>query len=393
MEKDRIIECIAQENWEHFCEAIEQTKEARTGKKIIIFGAGVLGMQFAYTLELQRITEFLFCDNNPTKWGTSVCKRTVISPMELEGKKDRYYIFIAIENYYDCMKQMEELGYCTDEEIMNLKNCSERKLVKDFREDMNASSIIMGDCFLCNISFCDKMKTSLAELLHSKDIVKVMALNGIYMRMYYNLLLMCLDGMETVKKVNIMLGVDIFASKYPLYTKNQHVNLFKVLRKISGSNLAEIDSFEREIEKRAEGSGIIDDNSVQRTEHQTKKEIEQGCRIYFKLNYLYKLSEDTESIQYLDRMLEECRSREIEINFIIMPVNYEVAEKYFGSQFYERYEANVQILKRHIENGKGKCIDLSYFLKKDDFIWIKNLQEGIKEEGRKKIAEEVRKII
>ena len=39
MEKDRIIECIAQENWEHFCEAIEQTKEARTGKKIIIFGS------------------------------------------------------------------------------------------------------------------------------------------------------------------------------------------------------------------------------------------------------------------------------------------------------------------------------------------------------------------
>ena len=47
------------------------------------------------------------------------------------------------------------------------------------------------------------------------------------------------------------------------------------------------------------------------------------------------------------------------------------------------------VLQRHIINGKGSILDLSYLLPQGDFICLRSTNEGILEHGRKLIAEKI----
>ena len=49
--EDIVIECIAEESFNNFCEIVDATSILRQDKQIVIFGAGIMGMQFAYTLQ------------------------------------------------------------------------------------------------------------------------------------------------------------------------------------------------------------------------------------------------------------------------------------------------------------------------------------------------------
>lgn len=45
--EDIVIECIAEESFNNFCEIVDATSILRQDKQIVIFGAGIMGMQFA----------------------------------------------------------------------------------------------------------------------------------------------------------------------------------------------------------------------------------------------------------------------------------------------------------------------------------------------------------
>lgn len=381
---NRLIECVAKENYDNFCQAVLKTSRARKDKKIVIFGAGILGLQFCYTLKSLGIQEFVFCDNDSKKWEKKVGDKLVISPKELVDNQDEYFVFLAIENYFSCMQQLEQMGYTEGKEWYNLTNCSERKLIKHFSEDCDADTLILGDCTSVNISVTDEMKKSIADLLYQKNKVKVLGMNGIYMRLYYNIFLMNLCKMSSLKKTLILLDLSIFYGKYHLFSKNQHVEVVKALQNISEIDTEEAKEFAEIVENRSENSIIDIGTSPNREDNLSEQRIEQERRIHMKLNYLYRLQEDSESIQYLDKMIEKCVREEIENIYVIMPVNYEMGEQYFGDVFYQKYEAIRDIVIKHIAERKGKTLDLSYVLKKDDFICLRSTNEGIREQGRKK---------
>ena len=56
--EDIVIECIAEESFNNFCEIVDATSILRQDKQIVIFGAGIMGMQFAYTLQQLGIILF-----------------------------------------------------------------------------------------------------------------------------------------------------------------------------------------------------------------------------------------------------------------------------------------------------------------------------------------------
>lgn len=391
--KNRRIECVAKENYDNFCHAMLITSDMRKGKKIVIFGAGILGLQFGYTIESLGMEEFIFCDNDSTKWGKRNGDRLVVSPEEIAEKQDEYFVFLAIENYHACMQQLEEMGYREGNEWYNLTNCSERKLIKDFSRDWEADTLILGDCTAVNISISDEMKDSIADLLYRKNKVKVLGMNGIYMRLYYNIFSMNLCKMPALKKTVILLDLSIFYGKYHLFSKNQHTGVVRELQKISGIDTEEAVEFVKIVESRSENQIMDVGISPNREEHLSEMRIEQERRMHMKLNYLYRLQEDAESIQYLDWLLAECEEKEIENIYVIMPVNYKMGERYFGDTFYQRYEAIRDVVTKHIAEGKGKVLDLSYALGQDEFICLRSTNEGIREMGRKKIAALIEEIL
>lgn len=385
--KPKVIECIAKENYDNFCNAIMKTEKLRIGKKVVVFGAGILGLQFANTLLSLGADDFIFCDNDKNKWGRKICNTQIFSPDIITNGNKKYYVFLAIEDYSECAEQLEESGYQQGCDWFNLTNCSEMKLVEDYKKDLNAEILILGDCTTTTISIEDEIKLSLKDLLYKENKVKVLAMNGMYMRAFYNVLLMSLDKMDAIKKLVILLNLDIFGNKYHLLSKNQHENVFEEIYKTFGGDDIEINNFMNAMKERRENTNIFNYVSPNRDENLSESKIEQGRRIHLKLNYLYDLIEDNESMQYLDKMMYKCLECNIKSYFVFMPVNWELGEKYFGNIFFEKYNEIKDTIYDHIIDKKGKVLDLSYFLTLDDFIYLRSTNEGIREMGRKKIAQ------
>lgn len=384
--KSKVIECIAKENYDNFCDAVRKTKSLWKSRQIVIFGAGILGLQFANVLRSQMINDFIFCDNDGNKCGKAINEVQVFPTESIIKNSGKYFVFLAIEDYFECAKQLEKSGLQQGLDWYNLKNHSEMKIVEDFKKDLNAQILVMGDCTATNVSIEDKMKSSLKDLLYRKDEVKVLAMNGTYMRAFYNIFLMCLNQMNLLRKAVILLGLDIFESKYHLLSKNQHEEVFKEMYEFSNIQNIEVEDFMQAIKERGKNVKIFNFVSPNRTENLSDSKIEQERRIHLKLNYLYDLVQDTESVKYLDKMLSECLKRDIKLYFVLMPVNWEMGEKYFGNRFYKKYNQIKDVIYDHIIERKGRILDLSYFLTEDDFICLRSTNEGIKEDGRKKTA-------
>lgn len=377
---------VAKENYSNFCEVYKKTLPYRKNKKTIIFGAGIMGLQFGYAIKALGDRDFLFCDNNSEKWGKEIAGRKVISPTELRGNKDKYFVFLAMERYEACALQLEELGYCKDVDWTNLSNYSEKKLIEDFQKDDEAEIVILGDCAANVISLKDEYKMSLAELLYDKGKVKVLALNGLYMRAYYNILLMCLEKMKDVKKIVLLLDAGIFQEKFCYYSGNQHVRVMEALQEISRGKGSESIAFLEEARKRECTENLLSQTSPNRTENISGEALEKERKMHMRLNYLFPVKTETESFRYLELFVKECVFRGVEMLGVIMPVNNEMGEGYFGGAFYEKYEKISKEIADYIEQNGGVVSDLSYALKHMEFISIRSTNEGMTADGRNKVA-------
>ena len=156
--------------------------------------------------------------------------------------------------------------------------------------------------------------------------------------------------MKRLKRLVILLNLDIFGESYHLFPSNQHSQTMLRLLEQFGGDSPEAEAFAGDIKHR-------------------------------------------ESIRYLDRMLEECRKLEIENLYIFLPVNHKIGELYFEKRFYEKYDAIRDAIAQHIANANGRLADFSYTLDDNDFIRLRSSNEGLRENGRIKLATEIRKFI
>lgn len=387
-ETEPLIECIAKECYDNFCKVVKKTKQLRKDKQIVIFGAGIMGMQFAYTLLQLGINDFIFCDNNSEKWDTMLIGKPIKNPLFIQDI-GRYFVFLAMENYEQCANQLEMMEYRKGKNWLLLTNSSGNKMLESFEEKNDATRLVLGDCIVSNVSIREDDKTSIGELLNRKNTVKVLALNGLYMRGYYNILRLCKRKIKYLKEVYILLNVDIMSGRYFLLPKNQHSDIMRELYKKSEFSDEEMTEFLDIIAEREKNTNILDMSTPNRNGSLSTEEIEKQRRIHMKINFLYRISENTESIEYLERILDFCRNDNVKIIFVIMPINYEAGYKYFGDTFKVRYEKIISVLQKYIIKGKGEVLDLSYLLQEKDFICLRSVNEGIREHGRKKVAAKI----
>ena len=195
--------------------------------------------------------------------------------------------------------------------------------------------------------------------------------------------------MSQLETVYLLLNVDVMCNRYFLYPKNQHSKIMKELYEKADVSDEEMSEFIDIAVDREKKVGILDISSPNRQSNLTENEIENQRRVHMKLNFLYKISENTENMEYLDAMLDFCRINNIKITYVIMPINYEMGETYFGEEFKVRYNQIITVIRRHIEKGRGEILDLSYLLTKKDFICIRSTNEGIRALGRKLISDKI----
>ena len=105
-----------------------------------------------------------------------------------------------------------------------------------------------------------------------------------------------------------------------------------------------------------------------------------------KMNYLFKLREETEGVVYLKKIIRLFNELDIPITLYIPPVNYEQGARYFSSDFKTQYEANFGKLFQYLDNDdlKYSVIDASYLLNDIDFAAANTIDETSNYIGRKK---------
>lgn len=379
--KHKILECISKKKYDIFEKMILSHKAALSSRTIVIWGAGVLGIQFSMVLKKFCDKEFFFCDNDPQKWGKTKMETKILSPQALENKSSEFFIFLAIEEALDCALQIQNMGYKNGCDWCNLDDEVQKNFVLNFTENTDAECLVFADCISENVSIEDAEDGSIGDNLNLNCSTKIVSLNGLYMRAYYNLLAVLSAKMKNLKTVMFLIDLSTFAPRVHLLKGNQHANLMKLIFGREGTLEEEQRQFLQETEKRSstlafEGVANIRNDSA------SEVQIELAKKIYTKLNYMYTWDEYSESVVYLERILQICAEQHIKLMFVLMPINYILAKRYFGAQFTEKYGAILSHLNDHLKKPCVKTIDLSFLLQEKDFISITNTSEGIRASGR-----------
>lgn len=117
--------------------------------KYILFGAGVYAKKYKALLEYLHLDFAFFTDNDPSKWGTTLYGKTVISPDKIGGMPD-YKVIISSTHEIAIKAQLETMGL--SDRIMDLKNLyelCELRMEEDAVRNVsvNAESTVLVDMY------------------------------------------------------------------------------------------------------------------------------------------------------------------------------------------------------------------------------------------------------
>lgn len=78
-------------------------------EKVVIFGAGSFGLKVYNNIKFEYEVQY-FCDNDMSKWESSICGIKVISPEQLKLLGKDIKIIVASTYYYDIIEQLVRMN-------------------------------------------------------------------------------------------------------------------------------------------------------------------------------------------------------------------------------------------------------------------------------------------
>lgn len=375
------VTVLGQYDYNALSDCLEQYRDIIEQKEIVIFGAGIRGTIFSILLQQKGYTKLIFTDNNESKVGNFINQFPIISFSDICEKRKDIFIIVSVENGSGIKKQLENAGFQEGIEFTLVENHVYEKFIEEFFSKRNTETLVMGDCGLTDVGLKDNSYITLGDLLkREKEQTKILAMHGMGMRAYYQLIKMQSKAVEKPKKLIVMANFETFTGKQHLLPRSQHVQLFELLyEKFRDSELEE---YLKLIKDRF--ANLKMDYFTSSSE--TMKRDQRNDKIVFKLNYMYNLNLENECIQYMFYLSEFCKGQDIQLAFFIPPVNYQYAEKLWGEEFKIRYERNCKKLKEELSRKSIPVLDLSYTFSSDKFGDCCTVDECLNFEGRKLAA-------
>ena len=389
------VTSINNEDYKQLMKCVINNASVFSCKTIAIFGAGIRGTEFSILLCKNGYSDIVFTDNNKEKWYGCINDYTIVPPDTIITDYKKYVIIISIENGYAVANQLKQAGLSENIDFFYICTDLYSKYMIKFNRNCNEKYLIMGDCEFTTISLKDKKKENLGEIIEAalgEHNTKVLAMHGMGLRAHYNAFsTQILLGM-TPEIIVIMINFDTLTGKQHLLPRSQHVELIKQMMISANGKNEELNEYYELVNKRF--------NNVNTEfftgEKKGKNDINQAARLYFMLNYMYKLNIDTEGIIYLRKMILLAHSNGIDVLPFIPPVNYMFAEQVLGDDFRVRYEQNVSKVRSILKEYMLNILDLSFAFTSDKFAEENTPDETLNYEGRIKasnmIIEKIREI-
>ncbi|MCM1992625.1 hypothetical protein [Oceanirhabdus seepicola] len=371
-------------------ECVEKHRDLLINKEIIIFGAGIRGSLFCKLMEKFGYNQLLFCDNNPDKCGGYINQYEIHSPELIEEKRDNAIVLISVENGYSIEKQLEKSGYIKNKTYFFVESLIYPSYIEEFFRIDPIEILFLGDCGLSQISINDTNHNNLGHMIKNsfgEKRAKVLAMHGMGIRSYYNILKGQLHLGIIPKVVGLMVNFEVFTGKHHLLPRTQHVNLFgKILDDLQNPEF-ELVEYHQLIEERF-NNFKLDVSSNYQGDH-----LENNRRMVLRMNYMYNIKKNTEDMEYLIKILELCKDKGIRVLPFIPPVNYEYAFECIGEKFKVAYDTNCEKMKAWVREQGDELLDLSYILGSEYFADPKTIDETANAKGRQMILEEFLKAL
>ena len=384
-----LFEAATREQESSYEELRSQYLMRHADRKLILFGCGQRGLNFGAWLR-EREIDFSYTDNNEGRWTAFINGRPVYPPHDILSCKD-YFIIITVNKPEEIRAQLQEAGWISGEDFLEIADAFATEIKDAVRDGFPQSVLALGDCFLSSVSRFETAP-SMRELLEELG-AKVLGLPNINMKEYYFLWKM-LEENRKIQRVLLLLDISTFSHQFCELPRAQHPALWTELRNV-GQQIEGFTEFLEE-EKRREHLQISDLLKTNREENLPESAIRRSKRMNTILNYLFSVKSEGPELEYFHRLLDSLACSGVSCLVVLLPVNYEEGEHLMDGHFAEKYEVPRRAVINAVSAGLCPQIqvkDLSFLLPGEDFISIRNLNEGFRSNGRKKIVHELERFI
>ena len=367
----------------HLIDKTESIKGLLEGKKIIIFGAGIRGCFLLHILEQFGFSNIAFCDSNSEKHGQLINRYDIVSldkALQLYSPK---IFLVSPENSGSMNQQLIAAGLTEGIDWISFDISLYDTYVEDYLRPATDHMLVFGDCAFSHVSLADAVTDSLGKMMKSQfgeDRCKILAMHGIGQQADYHILRALLDSGEKPLLL-LLLVMEVLTPKAHLMPRTQHPALIKKLVDVTENPRDDFREYAKIAEERFNRFQVESFASFNANDN------EQNEKLFMKMNYLFKIREETEGVVFLKNTIRMLNDAGIPIVLYIPPVNYMQGEKFFGAGFKDRYMDNFAKLYGFLnsERLEYNVADASFLLTDSEFAAANTIDETSNYEGRKKL--------
>ena len=370
--------------YQHFKEEVERIKDTLVINRIVIFGAGIRGCCLLRILEQYGFKNIVFCDNNSEKQGNFINDYDILSFGEVLCYQGGQIFLISPENSRTMEKQLAGAGLKEGQDWFSFGISVYDSYISEYGRPVANHMLVMGDCAFSHIALADEVADSLGDMIKmqlGKDQCKVLAMHGIGQQAYYHIIRSLLARGERPALLLLLLVMEVLTPKAHLMPRTQHPALIHRLAETTQHPQAEFSEYAKLAEERFNRFQLESFASFKKTAGDTTE------KLYMKMNYLFKIREETEGVVYLKKTIKMLNDYNIPIVLYVPPVNYMQGERFFGSDFKTRYTENFTKLYSFL-NGEHldySVADASFLLREDEFAATNTIDETSNYVGRSKL--------
>ena len=369
--------------YQHFLSKIESIKNILADKRIVIFGAGIRGCCLLRIFEQYGFKNIIFCDNNPEKQGNLINNYDIISLDEALRFNGGQIFLISPENSGSMNLQLVNAGLREGKDWFSFDVSVYDAYITEYLRPVTDHMLVMGDCAFSHIALSDTVIDSFGDMIKARlgeNHCKVLAMHGIGQQAHYHIACSLLDNEERPLLL-LLLVMEVLTPKAHLMPRTQHPALIHSLVTAAQNPRADFSEYAKLAEERFNRFQVESFASFNTSEGEASE------KLYMKMNYLFKIREETEGVVYLKKTIKMFNEEGIPIVLYIPPVNYMQGEKFFGHDFKSRYMENFTKLFGFLdsEHLEYDVADASFLITEDEFAAANTIDETTNFSGRNKL--------
>lgn len=390
------VTAISKEDYKDIEAWIKQYGYLLAEKKIMIFGAGIRGAVFSSIFELFGITDITFTDNNPEKWNGNIDEHPIIPVEEAIKLKNQFVFIISVEEGRDICCQLEEKGLLTNKDYFFFEGNQYLRFMREYQRETRGEILFLGDCMFEVVAFDDENKSSMLEMINDElgEDAKCLTVHGLSAPGFLHMIRGQINKKMIPRCIVMMINFETLTGKQHLLPRSQHTFLIRSTCEITPDPDGKMHEYLELTETRVKNVKAefftTDKFTSGKSNNENGKISNTASKMFFKMNYLYNLDTEMESIECIREIMKLSRDNDIKLIPFIPPVNFERGAELFGIETFETgYKNNVKKLRKVINEGGYELLDLSHICSSGEFAHVTTPDETTNYFGRKRVISEI----